>query len=75
MYAITNKSGNKTTLYEDLKPLYDEYSKLYNFYESNMPIYDEILEDIYNNGYFELELNKETYYIIKTTVDKKLDLK
>ena len=72
MYAVTNKSGNKTTLFDDLKILYDEYSKIYNFYDLSIPIFDDVCKGVQNKGYFELELNKEIYYIIKTT-NKKIE--
>jgi hypothetical protein len=68
MYAITNKHGNNTALFPDLQKLYNEYYKIFNFYDLIIPSYDDILNNIKLNGYFEYILNQDTYYIIKTSV-------
>jgi len=69
MYVITNKSGCKTQLFDNLKLLYDEYKKLSLFYEIIIPDYEEINQQITSKGYYEVKFNDDIYYILQTNIN------
>jgi len=72
MYAITNINGNKTTLFNDINLLYNEYKQIFNFYNLKINSCEDIIKEINNKGYYKFELNNEIYYVIKTTVDTEI---
>jgi len=67
MYALTNKSGNKTLLFSDIDKLFHKYSIMINYHNSNS--YNDIINIIDNYGYFHFIINLESFYIIKTTTN------
>ncbi len=69
MYAITNKSGLNSSLFNNLNLLFDELSKLAYFYKLDIPNYDDFNKVIDDNGYYQINFYSNTYYVIKTTVD------
>ncbi len=68
MFAITDKSGIKSILFENLDDLFSEYFDFLNY--NNITIsHDLILKNIKEKGFFDFIINDHIYYIIKTSIE------
>lgn len=65
MFAITDKSGIKSILFDNIQNLLDEYTNFLLAYKINIS-YDIITKEINEKGFFKFDINDHTYYIIKT---------
>lgn len=67
MFAITDKSGTKTTLLHDINNLFLEYNKLIKYYQIT-ETFEDIIKQIDDFGYYQFNLNNKIYYIINTSL-------
>jgi len=74
MYAITNKHGLNSSLFNNLSFLFNELSKILDYYKVNIPSYEDFSKNIHENGYYQINLHNDIYYVIKTDLDKSANI-